>query len=136
MADINIPRYLQYIYETEDGVVVESEGFFPEDSHYDNANSVFKKAVSGRQRQIEYYNRCCDAVLGDDCDFKGRFSSNHFITAQKRIDEDCHLYVNRTSDAYTRFFIHTFKKIIDRECKRIKREKGIKKRHIMGDNSF
>lgn len=117
MTNKCLPNYLNYIFETDDGEIsIEPDGFFDnkcsEADFYPFANKVFKDTIGDNIIHSNYYNECCQSVMGYDNNFCGKFNKDYYETAHNLLNSNESIYTKDKSDNFVKFFNTIFKKII------------------------
>ena len=124
MTDNCLPSYLNYIFETDDGEIsIEPDGFIDdrvnEVDFYPRANKIFKEKIGDNLIYSNYYNECCQRVMGCDDDFCGKFNRDYYEIAHNRLNSCTSAYTKDKSDNFVNFFNTIFKVVICNEYNRI-----------------
>ena len=83
-------------------------------NYYENANEIFKEIIENDSVYINYYNKCCYILFGNDENFCGRFSIKYIKKANKIIKKHYEEFLTylREEDELFGFFNYIFEPIL------------------------
>jgi hypothetical protein len=136
MIDNYLPRYLSYIFEKDDGEISMDPDAFIDDivnstDFYLFANKIFKDKIGDNIIHTNYYNECCQYVMGSYNDFCGKFNRNYYEIAYDKLSNNINDYTKNKSDNFVIFFNTIFKDTIYTEYTRILNKYNIKINEIL-----
>jgi hypothetical protein len=132
----SLPTYLYYISEKDDGEISIDADAFVDDivnstDFYLFANKIFKEKIGDNIIYSNYYNECCQCVMGSYSDFCGKFNRNYYEIAYNKLSNNMDDYIKNRSDNFVKFFNTIFKETIYTEYMRILNKYTVKINQIL-----